>query len=63
MLFRSLAALNLAYLLHEPRPSGVAPSGETTPGAAPTLDADATQRIDELIGRLDRILGQDGHLI
>ena len=54
---------NLAYLLHEPRPSGVAPSGETTPGAAPTLDADATQRIDELIGRLDRILGQDGHLI
>ncbi len=53
-----LAALNLAYLLHEPRPAAAL--------SAPAANDDDGQdgpRIDELIQRLDRILGQDGHLI
>ncbi len=53
-----LAALNLAYLLHEPRPAA-APNAP----AANDDDGQDGPRIDELIQRLDRILGQDGHLI
>lgn len=62
-----LAALNLAYLLHEPKAQTpamvpvVVQSAQEADGAA---DAPATTaRIDDLIARLDRILGQDGHLI
>jgi cell division protein ZapA len=58
-----LAALNLAYLLHEPK---AAPAPAVTPAKGGTPDAadPATlQRIDGLIARLDGILEQDGHLI
>jgi cell division protein ZapA len=48
-----LAALNLAYLLHEPKSAA-------TPD---TADTATLQRIDGLIARLDGILEQDGHLI
>ncbi len=62
-----LAALNLAYLLHEPKSAPTA-TAAASPGAANDASgpADApatTARIDDLIARLDRILGQDGHLI
>ena len=52
-----LAALNLAYLLAEQR-RGV--RTEPAPG-----QADATQEVDlqALIRRLDRVLGDDGHLL
>ena len=52
-----LAALNLAYQLAEQRRDG---------GGAPTeRQADATVDIDlqALVRRLDRVLGDDGHLI
>ncbi|MEY4764343.1 MAG: hypothetical protein RI907_1016 [Pseudomonadota bacterium] len=60
-----LAALNLAYLLHEPRNAPPATSAHVaTHGAANEADGpDTASRIDDLISRLDRILGQDGHLI
>jgi cell division protein ZapA len=57
-----LAALNLAYLLHEPRPVAT-PSTPGDAAAAANDDSLDAPRIDELIQRLDRILGQDGHLI
>jgi cell division protein ZapA len=60
-----LAALNLAYLLHEPRPAAApsAPGDAAALAAAANDDSLDAPRIDELIQRLDRILGQDGHLI
>ncbi len=58
-----LAALNLAYLLHEPKAAAV-PAPPVLTGATPdTADTATLQRIDGLIARLDGILEQDGHLI
>jgi cell division protein ZapA len=57
-----LAALNLAYQLHEPRPATAA-SAPADAALAANDDSLDGPRIDELIQRLDRILGQDGHLI
>jgi cell division protein ZapA len=61
-----LAALNLAYLLHEPKAAQAtapaladAANGSLADGA----DAAVLGRIDQLIARLDGILEQDGHLI
>ena len=57
-----LAALNLAYMLHEPK---AATRADVNGNAAENAPADpaTADRIDDLIARLDRILGQDGHLI
>ena len=61
-----LAALNLAYILAE-RPA--------SPAATSTSPADATAEtsplgplpspayVDQLVARIDQVLGQDGHLI
>ncbi len=61
-----LAALNLAYLLHEPKAAqAVAPAlADADQGSlADGADAAVLGRIDQLIARLDGILEQDGHLL
>ncbi|MDE2433595.1 MAG: cell division protein ZapA [Burkholderiales bacterium] len=51
-----LAALNLAYALHDPAAKTIAP---------PPVDVDlpAPEYLDNLLARLDNALDQDGHLI
>ncbi len=61
-----LAALNLAYILAErpaaptaPPPSQAGNPDETSPlGPLPS-----PQYVDQLVARIDQVLGQDGHLI
>jgi cell division protein ZapA len=56
-----LAALNLAYRLAErpaPAPARAAPIDDT-----PLSDKEADALIDNLIGRLDATLGDDGQLL
>ncbi len=53
-----LSALNLAYELTE-RPAAAAPAalvGDST-------DVPSPEHVDQLIARIDQVLGQDGHLI
>jgi cell division protein ZapA len=61
-----LAALNLAYLLHEPKTAQAATPAlgqAANDGATDAADPAVLARIDQLIARLDGILEQDGHLI
>ena len=54
-----LAALNLAYTLTE-RPA--APAAPAKSSAA-SQDLPAPEYVEQLIGRLDTVLGEDGHLL
>lgn len=54
-----LSALNLAYELTE-RPAAATSSSAKTDDSA---DLPTPQHVDQLIARIDQVLGQDGHLI
>ncbi|MDE2400546.1 MAG: cell division protein ZapA [Burkholderiales bacterium] len=56
-----LSALNLAYALTE-RPAA-APASTASDNSSSTADLPAPEYVDQLIGRIDRVLGDDGHLI
>jgi cell division protein ZapA len=61
-----LAALNLAYILAERPAAPVAAqaSPATTPAEASALGPlPSPEYVDQLVARLDQVLGQDGHLI
>jgi cell division protein ZapA len=61
-----LAALNLAYILVE-RPAAPAPSvahqAEAMGEASPLGPLPSPEYVDQLVARIDQVLGQDGHLI
>jgi len=60
-----LAALNLAYILAE-RPAPVsAPASHTGEAAeaSPLGPLPSPEYVDQLVARIDQVLGQDGHLI
>ncbi|MES2090940.1 MAG: cell division protein ZapA [Pseudomonadota bacterium] len=54
-----LSALNLAYALTE-RPAAVA---SAVPGTDANTSPPNDPYVDQLIGRIDQVLGADGHLI
>ena len=61
-----LAALNLAYILAErPAPTvAAAPTQAGTPDeASPLGPLPSPAYVDQLVARIDQVLGQDGHLI
>lgn len=61
-----LAALNLAYILAE-RPAAPAPKAatqaEAPSDASPLGPLPSPEYVDQLVSRIDQVLGQDGHLI
>ena len=61
-----LAALNLAYILAE-RPAApvAAPANPSDPAseAPPLGPLPSPAYVDQLVARIDQVLGQDGHLI
>jgi len=61
-----LAALNLAYILAE-RPAApvAAPANPSDPAseASPLGPLPSPAYVDQLVARIDQVLGQDGHLI
>lgn len=62
-----LAALNLAYILVE-RPAAPAPmatrqEAEAMDEASPLGPLPSPEYVDQLVARIDQVLGQDGHLI
>lgn len=61
-----LAALNLAYILAE-RPAApvAAPANPSDPTseASPLGPLPSPAYVDQLVARIDQVLGQDGHLI
>jgi len=54
-----LAALNLAYTLTE-RPAAPAAPAKSSDASQ---DLPAPEYVEQLIGRLDTVLGEDGHLL
>lgn len=61
-----LAALNLAYILAErpAAPAATPASPAATPAEASALGPlPSPEYVDQLVARLDQVLGQDGHLI
>lgn len=61
-----LAALNLAYILAErPAVPAAAPASQTgtSEGASPLGPLPSPEYVDQLVARIDQVLGQDGHLI
>lgn len=54
-----LSALNLAYELTERR----AVAATAAPSAGDSADVPWPEHVDQLIARIDQVLGQDGHLI
>ena len=58
-----LSALNLAYELTE-RPAASTSTAASTGSSAEGIDAPPdAQYLEQLIGRIDHVLDQDGHLI
>jgi cell division protein ZapA len=57
-----LAALNLAFDLSD-RAANASSSTPTIAPAPPALDAVAQDRLDQLVRRLDQVLGNDGQLL
>ena len=61
-----LAALNLAYILVE-RPAAPPPSvahqADAASEASPLGPLPSPEYVDQLVARIDLVLGQDGHLI
>jgi len=61
-----LAALNLAYVLVDrpAAPTTPQPSQASAPEAASPLGPlPSPEYVDQLVARIDQVLGQDGHLI
>ncbi len=62
-----LAALNLAYILVErpaaPSPTATSQGSEATGEASPLGPLPSPEYVDQLVARIDQVLGQDGHLI
>lgn len=61
-----LAALNLAYILAErPAAPAAAPANpsDLTSEASPLGPLPSPAYVDQLVARIDQVLGQDGHLI
>ena len=61
-----LAALNLAYILAErPAAPATAPASQTDKPAedSPLGPLPSPEYVDQLVARIDQVLGQDGHLI
>ena len=61
-----LAALNLAYVLAD-RPAPAAapevPQASDTDAPSPLGPLPSAEYVDQLVARIDQVLGQDGHLI
>ncbi len=61
-----LAALNLAYVLVERPAAPAAPQAnqaDTPDATSPLGPLPSPQYVDQLVARIDQVLGQDGHLI
>lgn len=61
-----LAALNLAYILAERPAAPAAEPAAPADGAAdssPLGPLPSPEYVDQLVSRIDQVLGQDGHLI
>lgn len=57
-----LSALNLAYMLTE-RPAAPAAAVEDPTAREAAQDAPSPEHVEQLIARIDQVLGEDGHLI
>lgn len=63
-----LAALNLAYILAERPAAPAAAAAQANPTdasaqASPLGPLPSPEYVDQLVARIDQVLGQDGHLI